>query len=226
MAKKDGKNKPKKTKRERKVEKELLWIFLFVVFLIIVFVVASAVFKSFNNFDYKGLSFTKEKLGNLTFYHYYYYFVNNNQLTKYNLYLRNDPRTNNVPLEGDNIIFERRKDVYVSLNSTGLQECRFGTLAVASLISFLVDNQIDVKGANLDFWDAGRRRQDWETCETRPENIVISIFEGNETKINIDGNCHEISVANCEILEATERYELESILDAMKTSSRGRVIAS
>jgi len=219
--------KKKKNKRVRKIEKELLYIIGFMVFLVVVFLVASSIFKSFNSFEYEGLTFTKERAGEIPIYHYYYYFTNpKNELIQYNLYLRNDPRENNVPVEGDDISFGENEVVFISVNASELQKCKQGVLAIGSLSSFLTDNQIFVKSGNLDFWDAGNKRQDWITCENRPKNLVIEISEGEETKINIDENCHEITVNNCEILQATEKYEIQSIIDARKSDPEGRIVVS
>ena len=216
------KKKPKKKKftKERKVEKELLWIIGFIVLLVIVFFVVSTIFKSFNSFDYNGLAFTKEKLGDILLYHHYYYFTGNDGgLIKYNFYLRNDPRENNVSLEGDKIVYDGGFAIYISIDPTSLQQCRQGVLAVGDLTSFLVDNQLFVIGGNLDFWDAGLKRQDWITCENRPQNIVIEINNGTETKINIDGLCHQITISNCEMLESTERYKTQAVIDAKASDS-------
>jgi len=222
---KKKKGKKKGNKKERKIERELLWIIVFLAFLVVVFLVASSIFRGFNSFEHEGLTFTKERFGNIPVYHYYYYFRGNDGgLIKYNLFVRNDPRENNVPVSGDDIVFEEKnKIVFVAVNSSGLQECVDGILGVAELTNFLVGNQIDVQGGNLDFWDAGKERQKWITCENRPRNIVIAIIEGDKTEINIDGNCYEITIANCEVLEATERFAIQSVLDAKKANPDKKV---
>ncbi|MCH7568205.1 MAG: hypothetical protein IIA87_02175 [Nanoarchaeota archaeon] len=206
----------RKTKGERKIEKELLWIVGFIAFLVIIFLVASSIFKGFNQIEYEGLIFTKERLGEIPVYHYSYYFENKGVIIKYNLYLRNDPRTLDVPVEGKDIIFDRGKRVYISVNASGLQQCPYSVLAVADLASFLSDNQFNVKGGDPGFFEAGAKRQEWVTCENKPGNVVILIVEGKETKITINNNCYEITVANCEILEATEKFRVQSIIDAKK----------
>ena len=217
MVKKEVKEKvEKKIKipKERKLEKEILWIIGFFGFLVILFLVASSFFKSLNQIEHDGITFNKERLGEIPVYHYSYYFENRGNLIKYNMYLRNDPRYLNFSVEGDEIIFDRGKAVYVSLDPDGLQECEQGVLAIADLSSFLTDNQFTVESANPDFWDAGRNRQDWITCENKADRIVIEIREGNETRIDVENNCIQISIANCQILEAIERFKVQSIIDA------------
>ena len=206
--------KSRRGKKERRLEKELLGILAFMAFLVIVFLISSSIFRSFNSFEYEGLTFTKERVGEIPVYHYYYYFKDGGRIIKYNLYLRNDPRTIEVPVEGDKILFDRKGKLYLSINSTGLDQCRYSVLAIADLSRFLTENGINVEGSNLDFWKAWAIRQEWATCENKPDNSVIEIREGSETKISIDDGCYTISVANCEILEATEKFKVQSILDA------------
>ena len=219
LIKEETKKKSKKTKKERKIEKELLLIAGFMGFLVLMFFFVSSVFKSLNNFEYQGLEFKKERVGEIPVYHYSYYFKDaGGKVFQYNLYLRYDPRENNVTVEGGDIEFSANKKTFITLNETeSLQQCRESVLAIAGLTSFLTDNRLSVGGGNADFWEAGRKGQEWITCENKPSNVVINIAEGDETKIKINGKCHEITVANCEILQATERYEIESILDAKKS---------
>ncbi len=202
-------------KNERKLEKEILGVLVFLVALIVVYLIASSLFRSFNSFTYEGLYFSKERLGEIPLFHYTYNFESKTgAIYKYNLYLRNDPRTNDVPVEGGRIKFERPYTTFISINNTDLQQCETGTLAVGGLAKFLSDNQIPVKGANMDFWQAGANKQEWVTCENKPSNPVIEIFSGNVTEINIEHKCYRIKVADCRILEAIEKFQLQSILDA------------
>lgn len=206
-----------KITKERKLEKELFGVLLFLGGIIAVFLLASSYFKSLNQFEYQGLAFTKESLGQIIVYHHNYYFKVADKLINYNLYLRHDPRYNNVTVSGERSrLLAPGAVVYVSVNGEGLQECRYGPLAVGSISSFLSDNQMTVIGANLNFWDAGAKRDEWVTCQNRPGNRVVEILKGNETNVHIENNCYRISVANCHILEAIEKLEVQSIIDAQR----------
>lgn len=203
--------------KERRLERELLGVLLFLGAIIVVFLIASAYFKSLSYFEYEGLTFSKKRVGQIeVFHHSYYVQTQAGTLALYNFYIRNDPRENNVPLIGKSNLMNPGSVVYLSVNSDGLAECRYSPLAVGSLSSFLTDNQMKVIAGNLDFWDAGSRRDLWATCENRPGNKVIEILNANETRVTIDGNCYRVEVANCEILEATEKLEVQSIVDAKK----------
>ncbi len=205
-------------KKERRLERELLGVLAFLAVLVVVFVIASAYFKSLSYFEYGGLTFSKQKVGEIEVFHHSYYVQTPSGLAKYNFYIRNDPRKNNVVVIGKSNLMNPGSVVYLSINSDGLAECKYGPLAVGSLSSFITDNQMRVIAGNLNFWDAGLNRDLWATCENKPGNKVIEILEGNETKVDIEGNCYRIEVADCQILEAVEKLEVESILNARKVT--------
>ncbi|MGV8142873.1 MAG: hypothetical protein ACP5NS_04570 [Candidatus Pacearchaeota archaeon] len=208
----------KKTK-ERKLEKEILGVLVFLGALIVVFLIASSYFKSLNSFEYEGLAFTKKRVGDLQVYHHNYYLKVGQKLINYNLYLRHDPRENNVTVVGaKSELLAPGAVAYVSVNSDGLQECRFGALAIGTISSFLSDNQMNIIGGNLNFWDAGARRDQWVTCENRPGNRVVEIVAANETRVVINRNCYRIEVANCQILEAVEKLEVQSLVDTRRSN--------
>lgn len=210
--------KQKSSKKERKLEKEILGILIFLGVLIVVFLIASSYFRSLNYFEYEGLTFSKKRLGEIPLYHHSYYLkAPSGKLINYNMYLRHDPRYNNVTIEGESSrLLAAGSVAYLSINSDGLQECRFGQLAVGSISSFMSDNQMTVIGGNLDFWQAGANRDQWVTCDNRPGNRVVEILKGNETKVIIDGNCYRIEVNQCQILEAVEKLEVQSVVDARR----------
>ena len=206
-----------KKSRERKIEKEILGVLVFLGVLIVIFLIASSYFRNLNNFDYKGLTFSKERVGDIEVYHHNYYLKVAEKLINYNLYLRIDPRYNNITLTGEKSkLLAPGAVAYVSINSDGLQECRYSPLAVGSISSFLSDNQMTVIGGNLDFWNAGLKRDEWITCQNKPGNRVVEIEKGNETSVSIQGNCYRIEVADCQILDAVEKLEVQSIIDSKR----------
>ena len=163
------------------------------------------------------MTFSKERVGDIEVYHHNYYLKVAEKLINYNLYLRIDPRYNNITLTGEKSkLLAPGAVAYVSINSDGLQECRYSPLAVGSISSFLSDNQMTVIGGNLDFWNAGLKRDEWITCQNKPGNRVVEIEKGNETSVSIQGNCYRIEVADCQILDAVEKLEVQSIIDSKR----------
>ncbi len=199
--------------------KELYIILGGMIVLILVFTATSLVFKSFGTFEYEGLAFTKERFGDLQVYHYYYYItshITGNVIAKYNLYLTLDPRENNVPVEGE-IEFEPGEFIYVSIDGDELTQCGSSSAGLGSLSAFLTDNQLDPVGSVTNETLAKELGVKYATCESKPERAVIVISTGNETKITRrEGRCYNIEVANCEIVQAVEKFELRTLIDARK----------
>ena len=210
---------PKESKSKKKLEKviesQILKIIAFLFVVMITFLIAGYIFKQMNQFEYQGLTFTKERFGQIPVYHYYFYGETiSGDIYKYNLYLRTDPRLNNIGVEGSEVYLNTR-NVYLTLNTDYLNECDDNALAIGDLTLFLKDNQMNVTGANMDYTEAIMNGQKYATCETESNNFVIEIFKGDETKINVKNKCAQISVGpQCDILNATEKFKTQALIDA------------
>jgi len=219
MPKKESRKKgfSDKLKFDYKRNKEIYLVIGTMVLLVILFIVFYSVFKSFSSFEYNGLKFTKEKIGSVLFYHYKYYFEDAESILHgYNLYIRNDPRRNNVPIEGEITFPKLGSNIYVSINTTGLTKCNNSIIAVAVLADFLAGNMFKVVTSVPDKAEANSSNLTYADCETYPLETTISLREGNETKVTKSGRCYIISATDCEVLEAVEKFEVQAILDAKK----------
>ena len=181
-------------------------------FLVMIFFGSYFLFGSLNKFEYEGLAFTKEKFGDIPVYKHYYYFNSNDQLYRYNLYLRNDPRKNVVPITGRtvDIEFTRENFVYVSLDpEKSLVGCEYAAVGVASLSSFLADNQLNVKAASTDEKQAELNDVEHITCENvHTSDVAIILRSGVETKIIHERiNCHIIEINSCESCDTVIKLE-------------------
>tara|TARA_Y100000310_G_C20686383_1_gene819280 strand:+ start:3104 stop:3754 length:651 start_codon:yes stop_codon:yes gene_type:complete len=210
----------KDSKKSKKDKKQLYWIIGAVIVLVAVFYMSSAFFKNLSQVEYEGLVFAKEKFGEIPVFHYYYYFNGNDgDVIKYNLYLRNDPTKNTVPITGS-AIFEKGEIVYLSIDDTDLQQCEYASVGISSLAQFLSGNLLELRSAVQDEQVAQENNLRHVTCETNPYNKVILFQSGPETRVDRDGLCHTISINNCEVLEAIEKYQVQSVVEA-----RNRAIA-
>jgi len=214
MVKQDKKEKSKKKKKDNDGNGVYLVIFG-IIFLVALFIALSWLFQSKGTFEYKGLTFNEEKLGEIDLYHHSYFLkARNGNVIEYNLFLRQDPRENNIPLTG-RITYKQGKFVYLSINGTGLEQCKQAQLGIANLASFLTNNQIDVKGATQDAVEAELNGLRHITCNSNPDHVVILIQSGEESQVKkLKNNCHLIEIHNCEVLETTEKFILQSILDS------------
>lgn len=228
MEKEKSKKTRNKKKKPSKMDKELYWVLGIMLALILVFLVSSSVFQSLKTFEFQGLSFTKEKLGDIQLYKHSYSFSDPRPITgsvvseprQFNLFLRNDPRENNVPIEGEEIVFVMGTTAFISVNGTGLTQCEYSSVAISNLASFLTVNLISVKGATPDEELARETNLTHASCDTTPVRQVVLIQSGDETKIEVKNTrCYIITVANCEILSAIEKFTIQSIIDARARQS-------
>jgi hypothetical protein len=174
--------------------------------------------RQFNTFKYEDLTFTKERFGEIPVYHYYYSYEFKNQQYQYNLYLRLDPRENNVPVSGEIVYPKIGSTVLVSINSSAFSTCPATLRELASLADILSGNQYPVKGGVLDKNESIASNVTHITCANSPSCMVITLNSGDETKIINNGNCNQIIVHGCELLEAVEKFKVQSLIDAKKRS--------
>jgi hypothetical protein len=208
-------------KSDKKVSKkiqnrQMYWIVWIMATLLVGILVFWYLTQTMHSFNYRGLSFTKERASeDLFVYHYYNYFKDpQGQLYKANTYLRNDPRRNDVPIDVTTE-FPFGKYVFVSINQTGLSNCTDSSLAIATITQFFTNNLLTVKGATVDKDEATNQSLRYVTCETDPNNPVIIFKSSDKTEvIETKQNCYEIRIANCEILKAVEKFELQTLIDA------------
>lgn len=204
--------------------KEIVWMFFFMILLFAAIFATSALFKSFNHFKYEGLSFTKEKFGTIPVFHYYYYFTDSNtgKQYQYNLYLRLDPRENNVSITGGETGFSKELINYVTVNGSGLTSCTTSARDLGSLAELFSANMLPMKAGTMDSIEAKSNNITYINCNNKPNNPVVQVFAGNETKITVDGDCYNIEIANCQTLEAVEKFKLQVILDAKSRSQTNK----
>ena len=86
------------------------------------------------------------------------------------------------------------------------------------MTSFFNQNGYNVLPAVADRNTAHANNLSYITCYNHPSNPVILINDGNETKITVENNCFNVEVANCEILNAVEKLQVQSIIDAKERS--------
>ncbi|MEK6850349.1 MAG: hypothetical protein AABX85_02115 [Nanoarchaeota archaeon] len=205
-------------KEEGANKKEIYWIIGVMAFALIAIALIPMISKQANTFKYEGLTFTKERFGEIPVFHYYYYTGDAGKEHRYNIYMRTDPRENNVSVDGE-IGYPRIGDVvFVSLNSTAFQKCENVLREMHTIADFLNGNGYVVKAGNPDENFAKQNNITYVTCKTRPSNMVILITPGDETKILSNDDCQFITVNNCELLPAIEKFIVKSLIDGKKRS--------
>ena len=191
----------KPTKKEQiKSENNILRNFIIG---LVVFVAIAAGFVIFSNsassFEYKGIDFEIVQEGGLTLYRTDVPVVYQNTKTDFNIFFRNDPRDlDDIPFRGDIDL-----DPIMALSSTESFNCDGdGVIAIANLINLYKISGIDVV------------RDENATCDPEGRFTFIKLQEGEQTGIQKVGpSCYEVDINNCEILPATERLMIESLIE-------------
>ena len=213
---------PKEEKKDSPVKKndnakEIYWIIGVMVVALIAILLIPSISRWYNTFNYQGLTFTKEMYGQIPVYHYYYYVTPSNGQQQYqnNIYLRDDPRTNNVSIIGKIVYPPLGSTIYLSINQTGIIECSNALRDVATLNAFILDNAYTVKGGYADQSLAQQNNGTYMTCATNPGQMVIALQHSNETSVVVNGTCYNFNINTCQgLLDAVEKFEVQSIIDA------------
>lgn len=172
------------------------------------------VFSKIGTFEYKGLAFDKQAYGDkLILYHHTYFYTYNKQTYKNNVYLRFDPRENNVGSDAK-ILFNKGRTVYLGINNTDIINCSDSQIAIGTLSQFFANNQFDLKIGNPDLNQSKEKKQIYVDCNKSKENNVIIIQNSDKTEITkkSDG-CYTINVNQCQIQQAVEKFIVNALID-------------
>jgi len=209
-------------------KKQFIIIVFSMVVLILLVLFVYWYLQSIQTVNYEGIKFEKQKYGKMIFYYYYYTLENPaGNVIKYNLYFRNDPRSlRDIPVTG-NITYPAEGDyMFVSVNNSGFEKCGDSVLAMGTLGGFLSNNYINFMLASPDMNESRTKNISYINCGGNVTKTTLLIMVGNETKITKKDKCYTMEVANCEILKAVEKWELQSLVDARKTEANKESIYS
>lgn len=151
-----------------------------------------------NNFEYEDMKWNIIKEGHVIFYHTSFPILLKGEKTNYNVYLRNDPRKlEKIPFNGDLSL----REVMVINNTENFICDGKGGAAMLNLQQIF-----ETYGTDL--------IKDTEaTCDSQGRYMFVKIQKGNETSIEQTGmSCYNINVKDCEIVKATERLIIETLL--------------
>ena len=174
---------------------------------ILVIIFSVFMLDSIRNIEYEGLEFDVVKFCDakpcLITYHTAFPVIFEGNVVPYNFYLRNNPKDlgKNVKFEGelvlyDNLVIESEK----SFNCDG-----DGIIAMKNLV-----NLYDVVGINV-------LKDETASCPEGEEYMFVRVQEGEETSIEqVAPSCYNININNCEILEGTERFMIETFIELEK----------
>lgn len=235
MAKKEKKEENKE-KEKRKWNYKRIAFALAILVIILVLAILGFVFKTQllnfwnkvqgNVFQYHGLTFVKGKQGSLTLYatQLAIYRPVQNETFFYTLYLRNDPRALEKTIEA-NVSSKLTRKVYVSFEAEPLQ-CNGSILAAYKLGEFLDAAAIYKKGAFANEEIAKNLSNNYENYEIKNCSdaqgkwsvILFKQSDKNKSYIHQEGQCYILEVADCKMIETSERFIL-ALIDVMKKTT-------
>lgn len=192
---------PSGNEEKKDYNKLLRNILIGIGFFIIAFIAVILMIEASKHFSYKDLEFEKVKVGKIVFYKTQFPIQGDDGWKTFNLYMRTNPNDLEViPFEGDKI---NLKNILV-INQTDEFQCGGkGIISIANLIQFLKD------GVGIDVVQDKNA-----TCDEQGRYIFLEIESANETKIVQNSqNCYTIQVSNCQILEGTEKFILEKLVE-------------
>jgi len=149
------------------------------------------------NFTYQGIKFNAIQEGKTSMYHARLPVFYQGKNVYYNLYLRKNPKKSKINFEGDLNL----KEMLVQ-NITGDFRCDGdGVVAVVNL------------GQSLGVLGTKVINDPNATCDSLGRYSFIKILPGNKTRIEKFGpSCYNFYVNNCEILDVTEKFIVESFV--------------
>lgn len=193
----------KVSKGQIKEENKILRnIFILIGGFLLLILIGYLIIDNVKNIEYRGISFKTVQFCDaepcLILYQTTFPVISKGKLAEYNIYLRNNPKKlDNIVFDGEINLFEN-----MVINSTGDFNCDGdGIIAVANLVQFY-----ELMGTNV-------FKNETAACDNENRYVFLQIQEGNETKIEqIGESCYNININNCEILEGTERFLIESFI--------------
>jgi len=182
--------------QENKLLKQVILWLGFIIFLVLVFTLISYLR---TNFKYDNVEFEVVKdSGGLIFYKTSLPVSIGGKDLNYNFYLRNDPK------ELKKVRFEGKLEIqkFMVMNYTNEFSCEgYGAIAIVNMNSLY-----ELIGTKV-------MKDDNATCDEEGRYMFVKILAGEKTKIEQFGpSCYNLYVKDCEILEATERFMLETFV--------------
>jgi hypothetical protein len=219
MKKKNKQQKEKITEKvgkkvKEKENRQLKWLFFWIIVVFAAFLIPYFYIQANKHFSYNNIEWFIEDYGGLKIYHGQFLAFNDNTTT-YNIFLRNDPRTNDVPIEGNYSYF--KYGGYISI-SPEVDECR-GELprALTDLAAF-TQRGVGVAKINVatnDLKTASELGRTFVNCSTNLDRTVIILEMGFPGVIQDEKNnvCYTITIENCNDIKPLEKFMARAVLD-------------
>lgn len=185
----------------------MICVILFVIFI-------NFLIQRTKKFEYAGLEFVKNKKGNLVLYstNFPVNDLSGKVVGYISFYFREDPRK----LDGIDIygFIQLRKKAALAINDNFVRSCEDSILAATTLSVFLDATDIEAFGATTNKTEAEKLDRRYVECGNNETFIlrdysIIEFKESDASSIMRNVNdCYTLNIANCEIMNVTERLML------------------
>lgn len=201
----DLKDEPESPEKTIKKENKQLMNVLVGIGIFLALIIGGILFiNSVRYVGYEKVDFEVVKEGDLIFYNTKIplYDSSGKHYANHNFFLRTDPKDlREIDFDGEIEI----KDFLV-INSTGDFKCEgYGIIAIANvneLYTFLGTKVI---------------KDETASCDPNGEYMYVNIKPGKKTKVEQTGaSCYDIIINDCEILEGTEKFMIETFVEINK----------
>ena len=202
---------PKRSVRKSE-DVQLAWFVGVIIFVFVVTLATYSWFEGAKSFEFEGVDWVYED--DVDYYHGRF----ENLLGRdyfYNIYLKNDPRENDVATEGT---FDKFKYGLIVSTSPEFDLCRGDASRVMrDLGAFMVDGlgTESPKAGSTDEAVANNSERLFATCNSIENRTVLIIDRGDafvaQDVENV--NCYTISVGDCDDASAVEKFMLKVIKD-------------
>lgn len=196
-----------------KQNKQLKWILWIMGVILIFFLIGFWISEETRKFTYIGLSFEKDKFGNIPIYTTSISGFNaKNMPMNFKLALRQDPRQSKVPVSGQ-IKFLKDRERYFVFNMTEENKCDDGYVLVG-LGMLMANLGLELETGVMPQKAAIEQNKTYVDCSNKKANSVFILTPGNQTRIyqtKENGNCYILETKNCETLEVIERFEIATL---------------
>ncbi len=193
----------------KKQNKQAIGVILFVAVLFAIFLGAYFYVKSLDKFEYAGVNWEKIDNSGMKLYHARFP-IGTNGSVFYNLYLRNDPRKNNVSVSVNNYFFFNNVSIAID---DGAGSCYGAAIGNSILGQFLGAFNLNIDGAFANETMAKQFNASFANCSSAINKTVILIQKSNETSIiqDVNPNCYIVNVGNCENTKTVEKLIVDII---------------
>ena len=200
-------------------DRQLMWMIVIIVAVIGGMLVFYSVVENMKSFKYAGVNWTIEDYGEFDVYHARFASLTGANLN-YNLYLRNDPRKNDVLVSGEFGSFKRGG--YISL-SQEFEACRGEASRVMVDLGAFLKSGLGMWGIGVATSDAeyslesGVRYANCQSSDTFDKSVfMIDIGEARVVQDGTNRFCYSIYVNDCNDILAVEKFMIEIVANYME----------